>query len=93
MLFAFSSHQIVAFFPKLYDSGKDLLFGNKDITDLVTGAASSIFDSVSNASSSIFDQLLQPDFFESPYEFYCEAPTPLIPFLTDFAPPLPETEL
>jgi hypothetical protein len=28
MLFAFSSHQIVNFFPKLYESSKDLLLGN-----------------------------------------------------------------
>lgn len=43
LLFAFSSHQIVAFFPKLYDTGKDLLFGDTKITDIVQSAASSVF--------------------------------------------------
>lgn len=42
MLFAFSSHQFASFFPKLYESGKDILFGEAEISDLVTEAASKI---------------------------------------------------
>ena len=57
LLFAFSSHQIVAFFPAIYDSGKDLLFGKTEIADIVTSAASSVVSSMSEASSSIFSQM------------------------------------
>lgn len=35
MLFAFSSQQVVNFFPKMYEGGKDLLYGNTDIQTLI----------------------------------------------------------
>eukprot|EP00919_Chromeraceae_sp_WS-2016_P019575 GHVR01046622.1.p1 GENE.GHVR01046622.1~~GHVR01046622.1.p1 ORF type:complete len:105 (+),score=3.89 GHVR01046622.1:1226-1540(+) len=40
MLFAFSSQQIVSFFPKLFEGGKDFLYGNVGFSDVFGGAAS-----------------------------------------------------
>jgi len=45
LLFAFSSHQIVTLFPKLYESGKDILLGNTEIYDVVADAANSVYES------------------------------------------------
>lgn len=46
MLFAFSSQQVVNFFPKMYEGGKDLLYGNTDIQTLLGDATSNILESV-----------------------------------------------
>ena len=67
LLFAFSSHQIVTLFPKLYESGKDILLGNKEIIDVVTSAANSVIDSVgktdimdvvTNAANSVMESVV-----------------------------------
>ena len=42
MLFAFSSQQVVSYFPKLYEGGKDLLYGNVDLGDLLVGVGAVI---------------------------------------------------
>jgi len=56
MLFAFSSQQIVSFFPSLYESSKDVLLGNTGFSDIlasahemVASAASSVADTVSSS--------------------------------------------
>jgi hypothetical protein len=46
MLFAFSSHQIVSFFPTIYESSKDILYGNTDITALLESVTESVFNAV-----------------------------------------------
>lgn len=38
MLFAFSSQQVASIFPKMYESGIDLLYGNTDLTTILGGA-------------------------------------------------------
>ena len=43
MLFAFSSQQILTLFPFLFDTGKDLLYGDIDLSTLVGGAAGNLF--------------------------------------------------
>lgn len=48
MLFAFSSQQVVNYFPKMYESGKDLLYGNTDLTTLIGGAAIAASDIIEN---------------------------------------------
>lgn len=48
MLFAFSSQQVVNFFPKMYEGGKDLLYGNTDISTLLGEATTNILESVLN---------------------------------------------
>lgn len=53
MLFAFSSHQIASFFPKLYESSKDLLLGNTEISDIISGVSESFMSVVSDATSSV----------------------------------------
>lgn len=82
LLFAFSSQQIVTIFPKLYESGKDILLGNTEIYEVVTNAANSVLESVVNAttvaSTLVFDQVAATDgflgehsFVDSPFEPYC----------------------
>lgn len=43
MLFAFSSQQVVSYFPMMYESGKDLLYGNTDISTILGAAATGLF--------------------------------------------------
>ena len=43
LLFAFSSQQIVSLFPQLFESGKDILYGNTDLSDYFGGAATGLF--------------------------------------------------
>jgi hypothetical protein len=43
MLFAFSSQQVVSYFPMMYEGGKDLLYGNTDLTTLIGAAATGLF--------------------------------------------------
>ena len=50
MLFAFSSQQIVSVFPKMFEGGKDLLYGNTDISTLFGGAANNLFASMIDIS-------------------------------------------
>lgn len=53
LLFAFSSHQIVNFFPKLYESSKDLLLGNTEIGELFQSVTQSVTESVMNTVSNV----------------------------------------
>ena len=53
LLFAFSSHQIVSFFPKLYESSKDLLLGNTEIGELFQSVTQSVTESVMNTVSNV----------------------------------------
>jgi hypothetical protein len=46
MLFAFSSQQVVSYFPMMYEGGKDLLYGNTDLTTLLGVAASGLLDNL-----------------------------------------------
>jgi hypothetical protein len=46
MLFAFSSQQLVSYFPKFYEIGKDLLYGNTDLTTLIGVAATGLMDNL-----------------------------------------------
>lgn len=46
MLFAFSSQQVTNYFPKMYESGKDLLYGNTNLTTLIGGAATGLLNNV-----------------------------------------------
>jgi hypothetical protein len=57
MLFAFSSQQVVNFFPKMYEGGKDLLYGNTDIQTLIEDAATGILETVlpSQNDTNLFD--------------------------------------
>lgn len=48
MLFAFSSQQVASIFPKMYESGKDLLYGNTDLTSVIGGAADVATDLIGN---------------------------------------------
>ena len=41
-MFAFSSQQIVSLFPQLFESGKDILYGNTDLSQVFGGAATSL---------------------------------------------------
>jgi hypothetical protein len=51
MLFAFSSQQLVSYFPKFYESGKDLLYGNTDLTTLIGVAATGLMDNLGDLVS------------------------------------------
>lgn len=55
MLFAFSSRQIVSFFPKLYESSKDLILGNTEFSQIFGAVTQSVMDVVSNATSSVIE--------------------------------------
>lgn len=46
MLFAFSSGQVASVFPKLFEGGKDLLYGNIDLQSLFGGAAVGLFQAM-----------------------------------------------
>lgn len=61
MLFAFSSQQVVSYFPKLYDSGIDLIYGNTDITTLIGGMTASILDNINLGGSNITDSIGIPN--------------------------------
>jgi len=51
LLFAFSSQQIVSVFPKMFDTGKDILYGKTDLTDLLGGKATNLFQAMLNISA------------------------------------------
>lgn len=53
LLFAFSSRQIVKFFPMLYESSKDLLLGNTEIGDLFQSVTQSVTETVMNTVSNV----------------------------------------
>ena len=90
LLFAFSSHQIVAFFPMIYDSGKDLLLGNTDLSNIFSSVASlatsTVASSMEDASNLFFSQFIA-DPTHSPYDLYCDAPANPAMMLTSFKPP------
>ena len=48
MLFAFSSEQVSSVFPKMFEGGKDLIYGNTDFGTLLGGAATGLFQTVLN---------------------------------------------
>jgi hypothetical protein len=53
MLFAFSSQQVVSFFPKLYDGGLDLLYGNTDIATIIGGVTAGLLENINNITADI----------------------------------------
>ena len=53
MLFAFSSHQVVSYFPKLYDGGMDLLYGNTDIATIIGGVTAGLLENINNITADI----------------------------------------
>ena len=50
-MFAFSSQQIVSVFPKMFDTGKDILYGHTDLSDLFEGKATNLFQTMLNMSA------------------------------------------
>ncbi len=53
MLFAFSSQQVVSYFPKLYDGGMDLLYGNTDIATIIGGVTAGLLENINNITADI----------------------------------------
>ena len=46
MLFAFSSEQVASVFPKMFEGGKDLIYGNTDFGTLFGGAATGLLQTM-----------------------------------------------
>lgn len=51
MLFAFSSRQVVSFFPKLYEGGKDWIYGDTDISTMIGVFATGIIENIGDLVS------------------------------------------
>lgn len=59
LLFAFSSQQIVSIFPQIFESGKNLVFGNTDIATLVGGAATGVLSAMINIGESTLETVTE----------------------------------
>lgn len=57
MLFAFSSEQVASIFPKMFEGGKDLIYGNTDFQTILGGAATGIFQKVADVADTNNDNV------------------------------------